>query len=252
MSTITGKQTQSTRRIDPGPSPSQPTPRHGTGKLARQGVLLFSAVTDLAAVGYGSIQYFGSLGSEAGPSLSTYKVSLGELLITVTEDGTVESASNVDIKCQVAGGSSILWIVEDGKQVKKGEKLVELDASVLEDQINTQKITFSKARSADITAKMNYEVAQISVKEYTDGTFKKEFQDAETLITISEENLRSAKNSLEYSERMFQRGYISSLELESQQFAVKRSQLELDSANTAKEVLEKFSKVKMLEDLKSR
>jgi RND family efflux transporter MFP subunit len=51
---------------------------------------------------------------------------------------------------------------------------------------------------------------------------------------------------------MFQRGYISQLELESQQFAVRRSELELNSAKTAKRVLEEFTKVKTLEDLQSQ
>jgi hypothetical protein len=51
----------------------------------------------------------------------TLPVEKGNLLITVTEDGNVESANNVDVKCQVAGGSTILWIVKDGTQVKKGD-----------------------------------------------------------------------------------------------------------------------------------
>ena len=195
---------------------------------------------------------FGPLDS-ANPfaNASTYTVEKGELLVTVTEDGNVESASNIEIKCKVAGGSSILWIVEDGKEVKQGDKLVELDAASLEDQIATQQIAFNKAKSAVIQAEKDFDVAKISVREYLEGTFVKELEDAETQITIAEENLRSAKNGLNYSERIFQRGYISELELESQQFAVKRAQLELNSANTSKKVLEQFTKPKTLKDLES-
>ena len=53
-------------------------------------------------------------------------------------------------------------------------------------------------------------------------------------------------------QRMFRKGYVSQLELEGQQFSVQRAQLELDSARTAKEVLEKYTKVKTLEDLQSK
>ena len=116
----------------------------------------------------------------------------GEMLVTVTEDGNVESAKNVEIKCQVAGGSSILSIVKDGNEVKQGDKLVELDASQLDDQINQQKITYEKARSALVQAEKDFQVAEISVKEYLEGTFKKELQDAEAQITIALENLRTA------------------------------------------------------------
>jgi multidrug resistance efflux pump len=170
----------------------------------------------------------------------------------VVEDGNVESAHNLDIKCQVAGGSSILWIVKDGSEVKQGDKLVELDASQLDDQINAQRITYEKARSAMVQAEKDYQVAQISVKEYLEGVYKQELQTADAQITIALENLRSAQNVLQHSQRMFRKGYISTLELEGQQFSVQRAQLELDSARTAKDVLENFTKVKTLEDLQSK
>ena len=181
-----------------------------------------------------------------------YEVQNDDLLITVTEEGNVESASNIDIKCQVAGGTSILWIVEDGKQVRKGEKIIEFDSSALEEQVNTQRIACEKARATKVQSEKNVSVAEISLKEYLEGTFKQEMQDAEAVIKIAEENLRSAKNSLEHSERMFRKGYVSELDLEAAKFSVERAKLELGSAETAKEVLEKFTKEKTLEDLRSQ
>lgn len=214
-------------------------------------LLLLGCVASVAfAAGCSGV--FGGFEDDSESTASTYQVEKSELLVTVTEDGNVESASNVDIKCKVAGGSSILWIVEDGTEVKAGDKLVELDKATLEDQIATQQIAFNKAKTAVIQAEKDHEVAKISVKEYLEGTFVKELEVAETEITIAEENLRSAKNALDYSKKMFQRGYISELELESQQFAVKRAQLELNSANTSKKVLEQFTKLKTLEDLQSQ
>jgi HlyD family secretion protein len=142
--------------------------------------------------------------------------------------------------------------VKDGSVVEKGEKLVELDQAQLEEQINTQKITFEKARSAVTQAEKDFAVAEIGIKEYLEGTFKKEMQDAAAQITIAKENQRSAQNSLEYTQRMFRKGYVSSLDLESAEFGVQRAQLELDSANTAKDVLEKFTSAKMVEDLNSK
>lgn len=182
----------------------------------------------------------------------THEAQTGELLITVTEEGNVESASNVEVKCQVAGGSSILWIIPDGEQVKKGDKLVELDSSALEEQINTQRIAFEKARATKTQSEKTFSVAKIAVTEYLEGTYKQLLQDADALITIAEENLRSAKNSLEHSERMFRKGYNSELDKEAAKFAVERCKLELGSANTAREVLVKFTKEKTLEDLRSQ
>ncbi len=80
----------------------------------------------------------------------------------------------------------------------------------------------------------------------------KSVQDQDAKITIAEENLRSAQNALEHSQRMFRKGYISALDLESQKFQVQRAQLELDSARTAKDVLVKFTKLKMMQELESK
>ncbi len=196
--------------------------------------------------------YFRGPAAEEGLSTAVRTAVRGDLLVTVMEDGNLESASNVDVKCQVAGGTSILWIVEDGAVVEKGQKIIELDASALEEQINQQRNTFEKARAAKIQAEQDYRVAEISVQEYLDGTFKKELQDAEKEITIALENLRSAQSALAHAQMMFRKGYVSKNQLEAEEFAVQRAQLEVDSANTAKEVLENFTKVKTVEDLRSK
>ncbi|NLF72325.1 MAG: HlyD family efflux transporter periplasmic adaptor subunit [Candidatus Anammoximicrobium sp.] len=227
-------------------------PSGGLGRWMRRLVAVILGLVLVGGAVYASSLAFKSADDGPAPSMLTHAVQRGEMLVTVTEDGNVESAKNVEIKCQVAGGSSILWIVKDGSQVKEGEKLVELDASQLDDQINAQKITYEKARSALVQAEKDFQVAEISVKEYLEGTFKKELQDAEAQITIALENLRTSQNMLQHSQRMFRKGYISTLELEGQQFSVQRSQLELDSARTAKDVLENFTKVKMIEDLQSK
>ena len=225
----------------------QPDASSGSGKrwLILAGAIAVVGVIVLLAF------VMASGGESETARMLTHTVRASDLVVTVTEDGSLESASNIDIKCQVAGGTSILWIVQDGKEVKAGEKIVELDASALEDQINSQRIAYEKARSAMIQAEKDYAVAKIAVQEYLEGIYLKELQDAEALITIALENQRSAENALEHSQRMFRKGYISSLELEGQQFAVERAKLELDSARTAKKVLEQFSKVKMLQELES-
>jgi HlyD family secretion protein len=218
--------------------------------IIRYSAILLVLAAILAAGGYGASQYLGTDDTKTEKHL-THTVGKEDLLVTVKEDGNVESAENTDIKCQVAGGSSILWIVQDGKVVKKDEKLVEMDKAQLEEQINQQRITLEKARSAVTQAEKDFSVATISVQEYME-VYKRDIQDSEALIKIAEENLRSSQNSLDYTRRMFRKGYVSTLDLEGAQFSVQRAQLELDSARTSKEVLEKFTKAKTLEDLQSK
>ncbi|HEX4129683.1 MAG TPA: efflux RND transporter periplasmic adaptor subunit [Pirellulales bacterium] len=181
----------------------------------------------------------------------TEHVSRGELVVTVVEDGNVESASNIDIKCHVAGGSTILWIVPDGTVVEKGDIIVKLDSATIEDLINAQRIVFERAVAVRIQAEKEYSAAKIAVQEYIEGTFVKELQTCAAQITIAMENLRSAENSLEHTSRLARKGYVTPLQLDAQKFAVERAKLDMETAQVAKNVLEKFTKVKMREDLET-
>ncbi len=229
--------------------PERPTPRSGfRGWLI--GVLLLVLLVGLIAVVWPQITAFTTAPPSTGAM--THTVTRGPLIITVTEDGNIESASNIDIKCRVKGGSSILWIVEDGKEVDEGDLIVRLDRSSIEDELSAQEITLEKAKAAKIQAEEEFEVAKISIEEYLKGTFIQERQDLEAQITIAMENLRSAQNLLAHTQQMAKKGFVTPLQLEADQFAVKRSELELESAKTAKMVLEEFTKAKTLKDLQSQ
>ena len=56
---------------------------------------------------------------------ATHTVARGELVVTVTETGTVESSRNTEIKCEIRGGyggrggrSTVAWVVSNGATVK--------------------------------------------------------------------------------------------------------------------------------------
>lgn len=184
-------------------------------------------------------------------SLQVYIAKRGPLVVTVTEDGNVQSASNVELKCQVEGGSQILSIIPEGTQVTRGTELVRLDSAPIEEQITQQKIQYETARSADIEQEENFAVATIAVKEYVEGTYLQELQTADANIVIARENLKSAQNILEHSEKMFRKGYINQLQLETSRFAVQRAQLDLDTYLTARKVLAEYTREKREKELVS-
>jgi multidrug efflux pump subunit AcrA (membrane-fusion protein) len=181
----------------------------------------------------------------------THVVKRGGFMITIKEDGNVESAQNVEVKCQIAGGATILWIVEDGKIVEKGEELVRLDQSQLDDQLNSQTIVYEKAMATKIQAEEDFETAVISVLEYKEGLYKKELQDTEALIIIARENLSSSENLLKHTTRMARKGFATQLQLRADQFGVQRANLELQSANLSKKTLTDYTYAKMLKSLEA-
>ena len=66
-------------------------------------------------------------------------------MVTVTENGMLESSNNEEIKCFVKGGSTVLWVIETGTFVKPGDELVRLDDSVIVEN-NWGRNTFPRSR----------------------------------------------------------------------------------------------------------
>lgn len=232
----------------------RPTPPQKKRTGGRKGLIALVVLGLVAGAGFfWRDAIFGMMSTKVDPAsrFQTHTVRRGLMRVTVTEDGNVESAKNVDVKCLVEGGSTILEIVNEGQQVTAGTVLFKLDSSAIEEQLTTQKIAYEKARSTYIQAEEAVAVAEIAIREYEKGTFLQELQVADANIVIAKENLKNAEAMLSFSERMFRKGYIGEQQLESNRFAVERSKLDLDTAETARNVLVEFTKAKMLKELQS-
>lgn len=228
---------------------SLPRRRHRVwlGSVLALAAVLAAAGGLLAAYRY---VYSGAAGASA--RVMTTPVKKADLLITVTEDGNVESANNVELKCMAPGPLTILEIVSDGSHVKQGDRLVRLDSSSIEDAILAQEIAVAKAEAAKISAEKDFSAAKIAVAEYEQGTFRRDLRRAEADIVVAKQNLSTAENQLTYSRGMHRRGYVTKLEVESKEFAVEQAKLDVEVAEVTKEVLEKFTKAKTLEELISK
>ena len=92
-----------------------------------------------------------------------HTVKRGPLNVTVTEKGTVESASNMDLICKVKAGTkgfatTINWVIEDGARVEPGQLVMILDDSALQDQYRAQKITADTSYAAKVKAEKDYDI----------------------------------------------------------------------------------------------
>ncbi|MCA9156287.1 MAG: efflux RND transporter periplasmic adaptor subunit, partial [Planctomycetales bacterium] len=170
----------------------------------------------------------------------------------VIEQGEVESSSNVDVVCEIksrsmgSGGVAILWVIDEGARVKKGERLVELDASALEQEMKQQRNVVNSSLAAKISAEALLQQAIIAKQEYLDGTFTTEEKALLSEIAVAEQDLRKAKLQLQSAERLAAKGLVTSLQLEADQFAVRNAMNVLDSATGRLAVLRELTKKKML------
>ena len=123
-------------------------------------------ITTLAAITAGTVPFIQTGDRDAtDKSLMTYRVSRGDLNVTVTENGMLESSNNEEIKCMVKGGSTVLWVIETGTIVETGEELVRMDTSLIEDNITQQQITYERAIANDIIAQSEVDVAKTNIEE---------------------------------------------------------------------------------------
>lgn len=182
----------------------------------------------------------------------TTTVIRGEFINQVTERGDVESASNVEIRCEVetqGSGAMIIRIVPEGTYVQPGDFLVELDSSTLRDQLVQQQIKVANEKALLIQAQRAYDTAVIAKQEYLEGQYREQRLAIEIENFIAQENRRRAEDYLKYSQSLAQKGYITQAQLEADQFALEKAVKEMESARTKLDVLERFTKPKLLMQL---
>ena len=77
--------------------------------------------------------------------LPLHTVRRGDLLISITEGGTLEAVKEVKVLSEIRGQVRIISIVTEGTTVKKGDLLVELDDADLRNRLSQEQISFQSA-----------------------------------------------------------------------------------------------------------
>ena len=226
----------------------------------RSGVFGLSALLVLClvllAAAVGAYGWWRSADSqEEGTRAILHTVERDDFVLDVIERGEIQSAGLNEVRSQVksknTSGTAILRIVPEGTKVQEGDFLVELDSSALKEERTIQQINVTQVEALVVEARNLFETAMIAKREYLDGTYVQERQTIESEVFVAEENLNRAKEYLEYSKKLAAKGYVNDLQVEADQFAVEKSEKELEAANTKLKVLDDFTKAKMLKQLES-
>lgn len=195
----------------------------------------------------------GFFGRESTPNVLTAEAELGPFIIRVLEQGEIEASKGIEVRCEVrsrnSSGTNIIQIVPAGTRVQPGDLLVRLDDSALQQELIQQQIACTSSESLMIEATAASEAAKIARSEYEEGTYREQNETLRSLLVVAEENVRRAQEYLSYSKLLAERGYVSKVQLQADAFAVEKAIKERDVANTKLEVLEKFSRRKMLNQL---
>jgi len=198
-----------------------------------------------------------------------YEVAWEPFLVTINESGTIESRNRVVVKSEVAGMQTIIYLIPEGTMVEKGDLLIELDSSELEDKLIEEQIELENAEAelissrenlevvknqaeADIAqARLDYRFAQQDLEKYPVGEYAMSLKKAISKITLAQAELQQAEDRLSGSKELFENQYISETEFESDQLAMQRAKMDLELAEQEKELLETFEYDRQIAQLES-
>jgi HlyD family secretion protein len=224
--------------------------RHYTSRNGNSTIILLvigGLVVSLGYYAYASMKT--AFTQDKLASFQLREVESGLFKHTVIESGVIESSQNIDIICNVrskGGGVQIIWVIDEGTQVEKGDKLVELDTTTLEDSLQQQQLIMNRADSTKISAAADVRQAEIARQEYLEGTFKQNVQLIESNILIAKQNLSTSLDKVAFSERLAAKGFVTQQQLQADRFAVKRANLDMSLKENELLTLREITQQKML------
>jgi HlyD family secretion protein len=194
-------------------------------------------------------------GKDAASSIQIYTVKEGPLKISITETGAIQPKEKIIVKNEVEGKTSITYIVDEGVKVKRGDLMMELDSGTLSDKKVDQEIQVQNASASNIEASENYEVAknqaqsdiesaqltydfaQQDLKKYVEGEYPNALKQAESDITLAEQELSQAKDKLDWDKKLFSEKYLSQTELDTDTLSYNQKELAVELKKAAKDLL---------------
>ncbi|MFT5050452.1 MAG: HlyD family secretion protein [Chlamydiales bacterium] len=223
---------------------------------------LFLIVVGLAVVALVSAQQAGLFESDEVLEIRGAPVRRGALEITITERGNLDAKNSYSMKSEVEGRSTILFLIDEGVYVKAGDLVAELDASQLVDKHVTQEITVQNGRAASTKANENLKIQEIEnesliakaeqqvvfagtdLEKFRNGDRPQQLEKAEEDILLSEEELKKAEDTLDWSRQLNEKGFVERTELEKDELAFKRAGILLEQAKRAQSLLQAYEQPK--------
>ncbi|MFN3192997.1 MAG: efflux RND transporter periplasmic adaptor subunit [Aureliella sp.] len=127
-----------------------------------------------------------------------------------------------------------------------------MDTKRIEDSISNHTTESHTSRATLERTKADAKQAQMGEKAYLEGRYLTEKKNLERAVKIARTNLETSEKMLSHSRSMFNRGYVSELEVEGNEFTVTQAKLELEVAETRLDVLERYTKAMELETIRGR
>jgi len=219
---------------------------------------LWTAVLVVAGGLYWGGRAAGLYGQAVVVEMRGARVKKGPLSISVLVRGNLSAKDAASVKSEIEGQTTIISLIKEGAQVKPGDLLCELDSSSLIEKKVAQEISQQSADAAYTKSVAQYDIqksqnqsdteaadrkltfAKLDLTKYDEGDSKQQLSDADNKITIAESQQKLSFTTAEWSGKLADAGFLTTSELDSDKLKLLSSQVSLDSAKRAKDLLVKY------------
>jgi HlyD family secretion protein len=204
-----------------------------------------------------------------GPDSSMYRVEPVTLAITLTEDGELKPLRSTELKNEVEGQTTIMFLVDESTRVAKGDLLVELAADRLLERIETEELELGTIRSdldgakAELDlqisqneseikqAELDLVLAKTDLEKYENGDLIKEQKSIE--IDIDETNLKleRKRDELDKNKKLRDREFVTQAKVEQIELELKTLEMRLTQAELAMRILHDYDEPMMKQRMTS-
>jgi HlyD family secretion protein len=225
-----------------------------------------------AAIGLVVLWWTGVHGGQGPTSTAdTCVAQRGPLTVSVLEAGSLKAKDPAILRSDMRRRATILSIVPEGTRVEEGDLLVELDVSELVDHCVDHEIMVKNAEAALISAqealiiiksqaqssvelaRLRLEFARQDLEKYTGkgGEYENAIAAAEGRIKLGAEERTKAEDYLEWSQKLYEEKYLSKTQLQADQLALQRADLNLTIATNEARLLKEYTYQRRLAQLTS-
>ena len=194
-------------------------------------------------------------------SLTYYTIVPKPLEVRVNKDGEVQAVDNIEVACNVEGTNTITKMVPEGSQVTKGQILVVIDSSEIYQKIEDTTIELERAKSDQTSAQELFEIqkstnaanlqaaqvalelAQLDLRQYTEGSYPQLEADAKTDLEMATITLKNKREDLVQSRSLFSKGFVTATEVKERELDVTTANNTLRQAQTKLKVLSEYTHV---------
>ena len=170
----------------------------------------------------------------------TFTVAEGPLTIGITSSGSIQSRDKITLRSELEGNNTVIWVVDEGVNVKAGDLLLEFDSAALVTKRNDQEITAATAEGNLIISEEKLEVtkgdcdanllerevdvtlAKMKLEKYEKGDYPQEERTHAADIALADEEVQRAAEKLEWSQRLAKEGFLTRTELQADELALRR------------------------------